>query len=241
MPNEYAARLFRGGARPRSGTTVRFFGESQGVGISIPGTQPLPTFRGRVLYLPLYSRTTLTSYGANVVMSARGETRLGQAEGVIGLFKIAASVAVDAAKFLGGILKEVIEVVKNILSSIITFIVDAVKKVVSSVLGAVNGLLGAVLDSVGLKGDGDLKPEKAAELAELLTAKKDTLAGHAGDLNRPMTPEEQTGYQNQINQAESGIGELAGSLVSKLGGPVGVVAIGAGIAGAILLARSAAK
>ena len=227
------------GARSRSGTQVRVRPRlSGGVRYSIPGAEALPTFRGRILYLPLYRNTTLTEYGANVVMSARGSSR---GLGFIGsLLSVAGPVVSQAAGFIGSVVGTVVQVVAQILSSIVTFIIDAVMAVVNAVLGAVGGLLGAVLDAVGLMGDGDLTPEKAAELAALLQAKKNTLTGHENDLNRPLTQEERDGYARNLDDAQSGINSMSGTLgrvVNALGGPIGTLAAAAGAAGLIILAK----
>lgn len=202
--------------------------------LTIPGMEAFPTFRGRVLYLPLYRRTTLTSYGANIVLAARG-SRLGFVGSILA---VTGQVVANASSFMSSI-SGVVSAVMTILSSIVNFVIDAVLAVVTAVLDAASGLLGAVFDAIGLKGDGDLSPAKAAELAALLAAKRDTLAGHQGGLNRPMTDEEKAGYARNLADADEGIAELSGAskIVAALGGPVGTVAVGAAAAFALFMAK----
>lgn len=205
--------------------------------ISVVSADELPMFRGRLLYTPLYSGS-FSGFACQGIANPGGRSRgLGDEFGA--LFEVGSAIASGATKFME-IIGSIASAVADILSQIVDFIVKGVMKIVSAVLSAVSGLLGAVLDAVGLKGDGSLDPSKAIALAALLQGKKDSLSGQQNGANRPMTPEEKAGYQRNLDDAQSGIYDLSGSaakIVAAIGGPVGAVAIGAGIAGMILLSK----
>ncbi len=234
MPNEYAARYLSAGGRnmrapPRfvlSDFPMRLKMQ-QGM-LDVPGTEILPTFRGRTLYYPLYARRTFSGY-----RRGRGFGQIGEMLGV------AASFVGQAAGFIAEIAKEIVGTILMIIKEVVSFIIDVVMKIVNAVLGAVSGLLGAVLDSIGLMMDGDMSPEKAAELAVLLTAKHGSLSGQENGLNRPMTGEEKDGYNRNLDDAKNGIKKLGGveSFVESIGGTTGTLAIAAGAAAAIWLAK----
>jgi len=244
MPNEYAARYLSASARQAPPRYVLMNGRNMQARrrsfagamtepkvhpglLDVPGTELLPVFRGRILYLPLYNRRFA------LPMRPAGLGQIGE------FFSVAAGVASQAMTFIGDIIQTVVTVIAEILTTIVNFIVDVVGKIVSAVMGAVTGLLGGVLDAIGLKKDGDLDPQKAAELAALLSAKHGTLTGHTNDLNRPMTAEERAAYERNLKDSKDGIKELGGAeaLVAAVGGTTGAIAIAAGAAAAIWLSK----
>lgn len=247
MPNEGSlwlgsARRYQSGFAPLprahlAGTVVFSPQVHRGL-VHVVSADELPTFHGRLLYTPLYSGSFSGFSDCGCRGVAIPDSHSLGSYGVQ-LLAVSNQIASMASQFMD-VIGNIIGAIADILSQIVNFIVNTVMKIVTAILDAVSGLLGSVLDAVGLKGDGSLDPAKAAQLAALLQAKKDTLVGHASDANRPMTPEEKAGYERNLADAQSGIHDLAGGaakLVAAVGGPVGAVAIGAGLAGMILLSK----
>lgn len=230
MPNEYAAQ-----AIIRSSSKQHAFRRPpiHPALLSIPGAEALPTYQGRTLYLPLYRKGLGRYFGPNSRSRPNG---LGYVD-IGGLLSVGSSAISAADGFFAtfaAIASTVGQVVVAIIQNIVEFIVDAVVAVVSAVLKGVSGLLGAVLDAVGLKGDGKLDPSKAGQLAALLGAKSSSLTGADGKLERPMTAEEKAAYERNLAAANSGIAGLAGGIVSAFGGTTNTILVG-GAAAAIIM------
>ena len=199
MPNEYAAMNL---SRVPNQTTA----------VSIPGSIRLPTFRGRPLHIPLYHRNISPArFAEHGYLGGLG------AVGAVASTAVGKGVASAATSFLKGFVSaigSVISAIVNIVTEIINFIINTVVKLVTTLLSEVAGLVGAVLDAVGLMGDGDFSVQEAVQMGQLLTKKKDSLGGidtpgaPGQAVDRPTTPEEQTAYDNNMKQSETGIKKL---------------------------------
>jgi hypothetical protein len=203
MPNEVAASYLRATPIP----------------ISIPGHTPLPIFRGRRLYYPLYARS-FSGYMAGMDSGL----------GFVDFLAVPAAIG-STLSAIGSVLATIATTVAQILVSIIGFILDTVVTIVNTILSAVSGLAGAALDLLGLKGDGDLSGSELLEMGLGITAKYNSLNDSDKKGERPLTNEEQAGYDNNMGVARRAIN----SLVGALGGTTNTILLGVAAAGAVFL------
>ena len=211
MPNEYYAANC--GAASSSLGNMR-----------IAGTTALPMYKGRVLYYPLYRRNPLL----------RDDTGLG----FTGVFSVGASVANAIGGFMSAVAGMAAKIFE-VISSIVSFILDGIIAVVSSVLSAASGLVMSVMDALSLKEGGDMNLKEAVDMAGFLQAKYESFKGagkgkEAG-LERDLTEEEKLAFDRQTKTAAEKIQELAGGVISAVGGKTNFLILSGAAAAAMLM------